>query len=140
MTDAALAPKKRTIKPKTVFQLPDGKPVSYKGINKFLRDVIRYHNGATRLEKAEIVTVPDANLPLGNREIIPDPGSPICDACGLDQTGCRSPYMEYVGAENPVATILVESISRKEDDQGCIGGGGMTSWLAALIYKLQEKH
>ena len=43
MTDAAIAPKKRTVKPKTVFQWPDGKPVSYKGINKFLRDVIRYH-------------------------------------------------------------------------------------------------
>ena len=140
MTEAVVAPKKRVTKPKTIFQLPDGKPISYKGISKFFRDVIRYHNGATRLEKSEIVTVHDPNFPLGDKEIIPNPASPICDNCGLDQTGCRNPYLEYVGAENPVATILVDAISRKEDDQGCIGAGGMNSWMAALIYKMQEEH
>ncbi len=141
MTEAAVAPKKKAAKPRVVYQLPDGTPVSYKGVDKFLRDVITYHNGATRLEKSEIVTVQDPNRPLGKAEILPGKASPICAKCGLDQTGCRSPYMEYAGSENPVATILVEAISRKEDNQGSIGGGGgMTSWMAALIHKLRDKH
>lgn len=140
MTETATATKKRVSRPKTVFQLSDGTPVNYKELSKFFRDTIRYHNGVRRFEKSEIVTVPDANLPLGDKEVIPHMTSPICAACGLDQTGCRNPYLEYVGAENPVATILVESISKKEDDRGGIGAGGMNSWIAALIHKLHDQH
>jgi uracil-DNA glycosylase len=134
------APKKKTNKPKMIFQLPDRTPVAYKHLKKFDKDMIRYQNGGIIEGKVEIVTVPDAYNPLGDRELIPDPKSPICAACGLDQTGCRSPYMAYAGSENPVATIIVESISRKEDDKGVIGAGGLNGWIAALIYKLQEDH
>lgn len=140
MTEPTVTPKKRVSKPKTVFQLPDATPVNYKGLSKFFRDLIRFQNGAKRFEKSEVVTVPDANLPLGDRELLPEPTNPICVACGLDQAGCRHPYMEFVGADEPIATILVDSISRKEDDRGNIGSGGINSWIVGLIHKLHSEH
>lgn len=140
MTESTAAPKKRVARPKTIFQLADGTPVNYKGINKFFRDVVRFHNGAEKAEKAEIVIVENANSPLGGKILQPDKTSPVCAACKLDETGCHSPYMEYMGSETPVATILVESISKKEDERGSIGAGGINSWLAAIVHKLQEEH
>lgn len=140
MTEPTAAPKKRVTKPRTIFQLPDGTPVSLKDFNKFTKDVVRYQNGFERGEKAEIVTIPNTTVLLDNTELIPDPKNPICIACGLDQTGCHSPYLDYAGAENPVVTVLVDCISRKEDDRGSIGSGGINSFIAALVHKLKDEH
>lgn len=141
MAEETIVPKKRAAKPKTVFKLADGTPINFKGHSKFFKDLIRYQNGAEPGQKSEmVVTVPDVNKPLATYFLDPHPENPICIACGLDQTGCRSPYMEYAGAENPVATILVECVSRKEDDNGEIGSGGVNSFIAAIIHKLQADH
>lgn len=144
MTEEAVkAKKKKSTKPKlprAVYQLPDGTQITYKGFDKFYRDIIRNHQGGRVFENVEIIEIPDANNPIGKRPLEPNAQSPICTACGLDQTGCQNPYLEYVGTENPVATILVESVSRKEDDKGIIGAGGITGWMAALVTKLQREH
>jgi len=137
--DAPVA-KKRKNAPR-VYRTLAGEPVSYKGMKKFFRDIIAYHNGVRAWEKSELVEVPDANAPLGEKEITPGRNSPICAACGLDQMGAYNPYLEYVGPENPVATVIVESVSRAEDSNGGLGSGkGPTSSMAAVIYKLQKVH
>lgn len=129
-------------KGKVTYQLPDGTPVPYKGNNpkKFFRDIIQHCRGTKHFENAEIVVVPDANKPLGSRPIIPGPRSPICAKCGLDQQGAKMPYMDYVGSDDPIATILVDSVSRKEDDRGSVGSSGTSSWIASIILKLQDEH
>lgn len=144
---AETIPAKKPKKPSILFQLPDKTPVSYKGIAKFYRDVIRHYNGAEpiiderkRAAKKEMVTITSIESPLGGNELMPDEQSPICIACGLDQEGCYSPYLEYVGSENPIATILVESIGRKEDECGSIGSGGTNAWIAGLIHQLSAAH
>lgn len=139
-SEPAPAKKKRVSRPKTVYQLRDGTQVSYKGVPKFFRDVIRNHNGVRAFEKVEVVIVPDANRPLGDKTLIPSRDNPICLACGLDTQGGKSPYLDYAGAENPVATILVESISKKEDDYGVIGAGGAAAWMSGVIVRLMKLH
>lgn len=141
MIDELAEPEKKPKRIPVVYQLADGTPVKYKGLRKFFKDIIRYHNGAKRFEKNEIVTVPDVNLPLNDGPLLPGRDSPICAACGLDMTGCKNPYVEYAGAENPVATILVEAVSRKEDQGGGLGSGKSTvTWMAGLIHKLHDEH
>ncbi len=125
--------------PRAVYQLPDQTQITYKGVKKFFRDIIKHHHGGRVFEKVEVVEIPDANQPIDGI-LRPGPQSPICAQCALDQTGCEHPYLDYVGSENPIATILVESISRKEDHEGEIGAAGITGWMASLIHKLEKQH
>ena len=118
--------KKRRNAPK-VWRTRAGEPVDYKGMKKFFRDLIAYHNGVRAWEESELVEVPDANAPLGERQLCPGKDSPVCSACGLDQMGAKNPYLDYVGPENPVATIIVDSVSKSEDDKGGLGAGDRKS-------------
>jgi len=132
--------KRKPAKPKVIFRLEDGTTVNYKGVDKFFRDTLREHYGAKEEGKSEVVILPDAYAPIGPEPLVPGPRQPICAACALDQTGSRNPYMEFIGPTNPTVTILVDAISKKEDETGRIGAGGITSWMSALIHKLKEKH
>jgi len=144
---------RKPAKPRTFYELPDGTPLSFAEFSKFVKDMVRYHNGVQRMEEEttskkgkikkkifDLVVVPDANRPLDGIVLEPGPNNPLCIACGLDQTGCKHPYLDYIGSTNPIATILVESISRKEDDKGSIAAGGMNSYLAGLVHKLHDEH
>jgi hypothetical protein len=134
------APKKPK-RPTRVWQTPDGTKISYKGMKPFFREVIAYHNGSHMEGKFEVIEVADPNAPLGDRVLRPRSSSPVCEACGLDQMGAKNPYMEYVGAENPVATILVESVSKGEDEKGALGAAkGQIAYMAGLVHQLQTQH
>jgi DNA polymerase I-like protein with 3'-5' exonuclease and polymerase domains len=141
-TEAAEAPPKRKSQPRTVFLTPEGAVIDYSGakLKKFFRDLIRYHLGAELEGKKLVVKVSDPNAPLGGYPLLPGPQSPICTACGLDQAGARHPYLRYLGPDQPLATIIVENISRKEDERGQLGAGGRTAHLAGRIYQLLKEH
>ena len=125
---------------KTIYALPDGTALPYKGVDKFFRDIIRHHNGVQRWEDIEKVTVPSAQFPLGERPLVPGPRSPICAKCGLDTQGARNPYMDYAGSTNPVATIIMESVSGKEDNSGSVCSAGFAALLVSLVLKYQKEH
>ena len=143
MADAEIVEKKvkKRKHPVRIHQTRAGEPVNYKGMKKFFKDIIAYHNGVRLWETSELVEVPDANAPLGAKALIPGNTSPICAACGLDQMGARHPYLDYVGSDNPLVTILVESVSKSEDDKASLGSGkSPIAYLASLIYKLHRHH
>ncbi len=57
-------------------------------------------------------------------ELLPSARSPICEKCGLDKVGCaRRPYLPSTGSENPVITVVFESISQREDRDGFVCKG-----------------
>ena len=123
-----------------IFRTASGDVVKYKGLKKFFRDIIAYHNGFVVQGKHEVTTVPDVNCPLGSGVLTPGPGSPICAACGLDKMGATKPYLPYLGSENPLVTIIVESISKKDDARGKMGASGQIAYLAGLIHRRLDKH
>jgi DNA polymerase I-like protein with 3'-5' exonuclease and polymerase domains len=126
--------------PLRVFRTHAGEPVSYTGVKKFFKDIITYHNGSRMEGKRELVELADPNLPLGDRPLIPGRHSPVCAACGLDQMGAKRPYLEYAGPDRPVVTILVECVSKRDDDRGQIGVGNPIAYLSSLIYRLESVH
>lgn len=127
-------------KPKETFALPDGTPVPFVKTDKFFRDILRYQYGVHDKDGTATITIPDAYAPIVDEVLTPGKNSPICAKCGLDQQEARYPYMEPAGSNNPVATIIVESVSRKEDDKGSVCSAGTSAWLAGIILKLEKKH
>ena len=53
-----------------------------------------------------------------NGDIAPAKQSPICAKCRLDDCGARRPYLGYKGAEDPLITVILDSVSKKEDETG----------------------
>lgn len=136
-TELAEKPKKKS-GPKVTFIGPDDAPLSLKSVDKFHRDVLRYHNGCRVEGKKEIVRV-DIEDPLAGRRLLPGQQSPICEKCGLDSNGARHPYMRYAGPTDPLVTVLFDSVSAKEDERGAIATDGPSKLLLSLIHNFSEQ-
>lgn len=92
-------------------------------VDKYFRDIVR-HNLGERLEENKLITVYDPANPLADTALTPSAQSPICQHCDLHSNNAERPYMDYGGSENPLITVVFESVSPKEDQGGAIGGSG----------------
>jgi len=48
----------------------------------------------------------------------PGPTSPLCLKCNLDKCGAQSPRLQAWGSDDPLITVVFDSVSRKEDVAG----------------------
>jgi DNA polymerase I-like protein with 3'-5' exonuclease and polymerase domains len=75
---------------------------------------------ATTEKKPKKPTVPKFIRQLSelaqNPPMLPHGQSPVCANCKLDNCGARSPYMKFRGSQDPLLTVIFDSVSRKEDD------------------------
>ena len=135
-----------------MWTTPDGDlmDLSAKGsrYDKFHRDVLVYWHGETLIEDVATknkrivdanVTAFDPSHPVGAEPLPPGPASPICAKCELFKTGCKNPFMMPVGAENPLITIICDSVTRKEDEKGQLGIDGFPGWIAKIIHGCREE-
>jgi DNA polymerase I-like protein with 3'-5' exonuclease and polymerase domains/uracil-DNA glycosylase len=80
-------------------------------VPRFWRDVAAYHDDT-------------------GPELRPSAESPICQKCGLDGLGgARCPYLGAVGADQPLITVIFESVSRREDEAGQLAVEGSRNGL-----------
>lgn len=137
---AARRPSKRRI-----FQLPDGArvPVSeFQSTAKIDRDVLIHYLGERQVvvpgigkkkPKVEWVTEYDPASALRDKPLEPGFDSPLCKQCALHEHGCRTPFMPYQGADQPLITIIFDGVSRAEDMQGRLGNGGSAERIRRII-------
>ena len=65
--------------------------------------------------------------------------SPICQKCGLNECGARQPYVKFHGAEDPLLTVVFDSISRREDDADEIAVEGSANGLLRKVLEHEAK-
>ena len=87
---------------------PKGTPVQ-----KFLRDVVA-SAGTDNILRASIE-------------------SPICLKCGLNTCGARHPFLKARGAEEPLVTVVFDSVSKREDEANEIAADGSANGLMRKI-------
>lgn len=121
------------------FVTPDGLPIKY-DCDKWVRDTIADYSGYIPVKKGYQVTVENPNYPLQGGKMEPGKNHPICVKCKLDQCGADNPYIPYTGSENPKITVLMDSVSRKDDKNGSISLHGWTKFIADTIDRVGEKH
>jgi len=137
-------PKVPRVSKRRVFRMPDGKqvPASDFEITKFDKEVISYLNGEEKVvvpgvgkkkEKIEWVTDYNPEQPLPETPITPSIHSPICKQCGLFEHACRTPFMSYAGADQPLVTIIFDSVTRAEDLQGELSMDGSPATIRRII-------
>jgi len=64
----------------------------------------------------------------------PGPDNPVCRKCALFASNCRSKYLEPVGPDRPLITIITEGPSQSEDENGRIGQDkGVNSFLRKTL-------
>ena len=141
----------RTPSKKRVFKLPDGRKIpasEFKSITKFDRDVIIHYRGEEKVvtpgvgkkkDKIEWVTEYDPERPLLDVPLTPSIHSPICNQCGLYEHNCRNPFMAYAGADQPLITIIFDSVSRAEDVQGELGRDGSPAVIRRIIQESSKE-
>jgi DNA polymerase I-like protein with 3'-5' exonuclease and polymerase domains len=129
-----------------IYKSPDGRLINLKGYDKFQRDILSYWHGATLEYNVDVgkkkpiaqamVTVFDPANPVGPEPLEPSADSPICKKCMLHATGCKHPFMQPVGAANPIVTIVYEHVTQKEDAKGQIGIDGYPGMIAKIIHQV----
>lgn len=132
--EAVQAEVKKTTKPKSIFRTPDGRVMNLQHVGKMEQEVLRYVHGEEMQEnvrglpnvkgtvstfKLARVTEFDPANPLPE-PLMPGPKSPLCKQCGLFDCNGRNPFMQPVGAEQPVVTVLVESPTGEDDINGTL--------------------
>ena len=122
-------------KPKQIYLDPQGQQLSLKDVDKKWRDTIIYHNG-TENRGGNIVTTFDPENPLGTRLLEPGPDSPVCAKCALYEQGAQHPFMKPFGAEDPLVTVVFDSVSGKEDSRGEIGSDGPPMLIRKLVQEM----
>lgn len=124
--------------PKIIFSDPEGRRMIKNTVPSFFRDVLRHWHPHTEVDGA-LVTTFDPHTPLGPEFLKPGPDSPICKKCGLFESGCRSPFFEYHGADRPDVTVVYEGISQAEDSSGKMLSGGPAKRLNDIIRDISEQ-
>jgi len=79
-------------------------------------------------------TTIDLDFPLGDAPLKPSRDNPICVKCG----SCfetPDPFFKYQGSEDPLVTVVFDSVSRSEAKAGAIAASGSPHWLAEFISK-----
>lgn len=59
--------------------------------------------------------------------------SPICQKCKLHACGARTPYMQFVGSEDPLITFVFDAPSKKEDLAGMATSDGPAKFMLKVI-------
>jgi len=129
-------------KPRHFFTDPSGNVASFK-VDKLYRDVLTHHLGTVPHAKgtATIIDFSDPLMPVESlleqrddpRLLIPGKHSPFCQKCELDTKGARRPYFEPYGPEDPLITVVLDSVSPKEDGRGELASDGTAAFLAKII-------
>ena len=71
--------------------------------------------------------------------LLPGETSPVCLECGLDGCGARAPYLRYRGSEDPLLTVIFDSVSRKEDDADLIACEGSRNGLVKKFIEREAR-
>lgn len=129
---------KRAKRVKHHFITSDEKPLNMSSIPKLQRDVIAYRNGVIEHE-GELYTVYDYPEVNGT-PLVPGPLSPLCKSCKLNACEAKVPFMPYGGPENPLVTVIFDSVSYKEDDRGVVATDGPTALLVKVIKDTFAEH
>ena len=145
-------PPKRVKGLKKLWATPDGDLMDLNaktnGYDKFHRDVLTYWHGETLIEDVDIgkkrvpeamVTAFDPGNPRGLEPLPPGAASPICAKCELFKTGCKNPFMQPVGSETPLVTIICDSVTKKEDQKGQLSIDGFPGWIAKIIHGCRDE-
>lgn len=135
-------------KPRHFFTDPSGNLASFK-VDKIYRDVLTHHLGISPHPKGTCTTIDfhDPLMPAADlfqdradpRLLIPGSQSPFCQKCELNTLGARHPYFEPYGPESPLITIVLDSVSPKEDGRGELGSDGVAAYLAKVIDDLSKE-
>lgn len=141
MADPEKTTKERKPKGKQhLLVTPDGKKLLSSKVEKFYRDILEFETGAVEDEKAFKVTYawPD---PLQGRRLHMGYDSPICRSkCGLDLCGANNPYMPAEGPEKPLVTIIIDSVTRAEDNNDQLNtGASQGNYLYETIVPIAKK-
>ena len=136
--DSVLAKPKRAKRVGHSFVTSDGAPLVMTSVPKFQRDTLIYRDGTIEHEGSlyTVYDYPCADAP----PLVPGPDSPICKQCKLIDCGAKIPFMPYAGPTNPLVTIVMDSVSYKEDDRGGIGKDGPTALICKIIEDTYEEH
>jgi DNA polymerase I-like protein with 3'-5' exonuclease and polymerase domains len=149
--NSTIVPAARRPSKKRVFKMPDGQclPVSdFKSISKHDKDVVIYYHGeekqvtpatGKKKERVEWVTEYNPDQSLGEAPLTPSIQSPICAHCGLYEHNSRNPFMAYGGANQPLVTIIFDSVSRGEDVQGELGKDGSPAVIRRIIQESSQE-
>jgi DNA polymerase I-like protein with 3'-5' exonuclease and polymerase domains/uracil-DNA glycosylase len=124
----------RARKIQQVYVGPQGEPMKATLVDKYFRDIVRHQLGETpdKDKPYRMISVYDPFDPLQGTLLQPSAESPICKKCELYCNDAERPFMQYWGSENPLITVIFESISPKEDHAGAIAAAGSN-------YRLREQ-
>lgn len=86
-------------------------------LDKRWQDMYAYLNPSQIVDGKKVVFV-NLDDPLEGRELCPGKGSPLCAQCAMDTLGCKHPYIATYGSDNPLITIITETITQTQDDCG----------------------
>lgn len=102
-------------------------------------------NGKEYKRKKRKATVPKfdreliKNSEAHDGKIIPERTNPICAKCGMDLLGARHPYLPASGPDTPLITLVLDGVSKKEDEAGMLGSNGPANFIISEIIKIAEK-
>lgn len=106
---------------------------------KWQRDTLRQHLGEVRAEESlpdvrpdDTFTLLDLNFPLGSAPLKPSRDNPICIKCELCFDS-QAAFLPYQGSEDPLVTVVFDSVSKSESVAGAIAAAGQPQWLAKFI-------
>ena len=141
MPEAPAPKKKRAAKKGISFRTPEGLPMPLSGskeVNKFFRDTLAYWHGVTETESGPVVVYDPAN-PVGSDFLKPSAKSPVCQKCLLFESGCRSPFFDYSGPQNPIITVIYDAVTSAEDEAGELATKGGNALIRSMIEKLEPE-
>ena len=139
-----MAEEKKERGPRVVMRDPSGAEMKLTAVgDKWMRDMLAAHHEPERVDGKLIYTF-DPNAPLGARPIEPSERMAVCtQKCGMLEMGSKNPFIRSLGADEPLVTIVLDSISRPEDDAGEIGvllNKGTAGLIAGFIEKTEKDH
>lgn len=108
------------------------------------RSLLRYSLPSELVDGKKVIHV-NADDPLGMRELIPGPTSPLCTQCGMDKLGSRCPYISAYGSENPLITIITDSVTQNQDSNGELitpngrGNPGGANYIYQIVASAMDK-
>lgn len=80
------------------------------------------------------------HLAANGGRLVPSPTNPLCGKCGLDDRNPKHPYLQPTGSneEHPLATIVMDSVSRREDEAGELTSAGNAAFIRKAVAKYAQ--
>jgi hypothetical protein len=125
---------RRTKKKNTVWIDMDGNRLAIGSLQPYHRATLAgLHTPLENPDDGLLYAPIEPANPLGGQRLVPSASSPICGACQLHTHGSQNPFLEYSGAENPLITVVADSVSATEDNDGFMGTAGALCYLKAYF-------